>query len=189
MPLRSFGVAMGLGYDSRGYIWFLAMVEGDRWQVVGLRNSLTKIVIHTQVWVSATAADIVIKDQCGIFYRFTSCNLAVPCTTQSSLLPPNSVYWQLYLRELHWFSTPYCSNKAWGIQIITATSDHTVRACFTPWHQGCLLVATWQKCIPDSWIHGANMGPIWDRQGPGGPHVGPMNFAIWDVALSDPKTC
>ena len=32
---------------------------------------------------------------------------------------------------------------------------------------------------PDSKIHGANMGPIWDWQGPGGPHVGPMNFAIW----------
>ena len=27
----------------------------------------------------------------------------------------------------------------------------------------------------------ANMGPIWGRQDPGGPHVGPMNFAIWDV--------
>ena len=23
------------------------------------------------------------------------------------------------------------------------------------------------------------MGPIWSRQDPGGPHVGPMNFAIW----------
>ena len=28
-------------------------------------------------------------------------------------------------------------------------------------------------------IHGANMGPIWDRQAPDGPQVGPMNFAIW----------
>ena len=36
-------------------------------------------------------------------------------------------------------------------------------------------------CIssPDSKVHGANMGPIWGRQDPGGPHVGPMNFAIW----------
>ena len=25
------------------------------------------------------------------------------------------------------------------------------------------------------------MGPIWGRQDPGGPHVGPMNFAIWAV--------
>ena len=28
--------------------------------------------------------------------------------------------------------------------------------------------------------HGASMGPIWGRQDPGGPHVGPINFAIWD---------
>ena len=33
---------------------------------------------------------------------------------------------------------------------------------------------------PDSKAHGANMGPIWGRQDPGGPHVGPMNFAIWE---------
>ena len=37
--------------------------------------------------------------------------------------------------------------------------------------------------IHDSKVHGANMGPIWDRQDPGGPHVGPMNFAIWDVVI------
>ena len=34
--------------------------------------------------------------------------------------------------------------------------------------------------LPDSKVHGANMGPIWDRQDPGGPNVGPMNFAIWE---------
>ena len=32
---------------------------------------------------------------------------------------------------------------------------------------------------PDSKVHGANMGPIWGRQDPGGSHVGPMNLAIW----------
>ena len=26
------------------------------------------------------------------------------------------------------------------------------------------------------------MGPIWVRQDPDVPHVGPMNFAIWEVA-------
>ena len=35
--------------------------------------------------------------------------------------------------------------------------------------------------IPDSKIHSAHMGPIWGRQEPGGPHVGPMNVAIWDL--------
>ena len=33
----------------------------------------------------------------------------------------------------------------------------------------------------DSKVHGANMGPIWGRQDPGGPHVGPMDLAIWEV--------
>ena len=32
---------------------------------------------------------------------------------------------------------------------------------------------------PDSKVYGANIGPTWGRQDPGGPHVGPMNFAIW----------
>ena len=31
---------------------------------------------------------------------------------------------------------------------------------------------------PDNKEYGANMGHIWGRQDPGGPHVGPMDFAI-----------
>ena len=34
---------------------------------------------------------------------------------------------------------------------------------------------------PDSKVRGANIGPIWGRQDPDGPHVGPMNFALWEV--------
>ena len=34
---------------------------------------------------------------------------------------------------------------------------------------------------PDSKVHEANMGPIWGRQDPEGPKVGPMNFDIWVV--------
>ena len=36
---------------------------------------------------------------------------------------------------------------------------------------------------PDSKVHGANMGLIWGRQDPGGPHVGPMNIAIWVIII------
>ena len=46
--------------------------------------------------------------------------------------------------------------------------------------QACIKIS---RCYiitaPDSKVHGAKMGPIWGRQDPGGPHVGPMNFAIW----------
>ena len=39
----------------------------------------------------------------------------------------------------------------------------------------------WQT-YPESKVHGTNMGPIWGRQDPGGPHVGPIKFAIWVVS-------
>ena len=53
-----------------------------------------------------------------------------------------------------------------------------------------ISVDVWQKIywffktiryVPDSKVHGTNMGPTWARQDPGRPHVGPINFAIWDV--------
>ena len=34
--------------------------------------------------------------------------------------------------------------------------------------------------IPDNKVHGAIMGPTWVLSAPDGPHVGPMNLAIWD---------
>ena len=39
------------------------------------------------------------------------------------------------------------------------------------------------RSVPDTKAHGANMGPIWGLQDPCGPHVDPLNFAIWDVLL------
>ena len=39
---------------------------------------------------------------------------------------------------------------------------------------------------PDSKVNKANMGPIWGRQDPGEPHVGPTNLAAW-VALKSTR--
>ena len=36
--------------------------------------------------------------------------------------------------------------------------------------------------IPDSKVHGANMGPTWGWQDPCGPYVGPAKIVIWDVS-------
>ena len=47
--------------------------------------------------------------------------------------------------------------------------------CFTFYY---VLLLT-HRVYPDNEVHGANMGPIWGRQDPGGPHVDPKNFAIW----------
>ena len=43
--------------------------------------------------------------------------------------------------------------------------------------------------IPDSKVYEANMGPIWGRQDSGGPHVRPMNFAIWDTLRHFRRFC
>ena len=40
-----------------------------------------------------------------------------------------------------------------------------------------MIVLTIYCSYPDSMVYGANIGPIWGRQDPGGPHVDPMNFA------------
>ena len=43
--------------------------------------------------------------------------------------------------------------------------------------------------FPDSKVHGANKGPSRGRQGPDGPHVGPMNFAILVVKTLSREPC
>ena len=57
----------------------------------------------------------------------------------------------------------------------------------------CLFISIVSVCklgeSPDSKVHGAIMGPIWDRQDPGGPHVGPMNFAIWVISWANSHYC
>ena len=40
--------------------------------------------------------------------------------------------------------------------------------------------------VPESKVNGANMGPTWVLSAPGGPHVGPMNLAIWGVQRWQP---
>ena len=45
-----------------------------------------------------------------------------------------------------------------------------------------LILNAWTN--PDSKVHGANMGLIWGRQDQGEPHVGPMNFAIWEYVFT-----
>ena len=56
------------------------------------------------------------------------------------------------------------------------------KGCFCAKARCFISMTSSTKCVnnTDSNVHGANMGPIWGRQDPGGPHAGPMNFAIWE---------
>ena len=51
-----------------------------------------------------------------------------------------------------------------------------------------ILLALWQYRTPDSKVHGANTQPTWVLSFPGGPHVGPMNLAIWALLMEKVTT-
>ena len=54
--------------------------------------------------------------------------------------------------------------------------------CTTP-RLDCYNIVVRHGINPDSKVHGANMGPIWGRQDPGGPHVDPINLAIRESVI------
>ena len=65
----------------------------------------------------------------------------------------------------------------WGPPVADRTQ---VGPMLAPWSLLTGVFASVFVCVhhcPDSKVHGANMGPTWGRQDPGGPHVGPMNLA------------
>ena len=88
------------------------------------------------------------------------------------------------LVEHPWKIRVNVSIESTRIEAITATKQSTTKPC--AYFMGYSLhVMDWQPAVhftymcPDSKVHGADMGPTWGRQDPGGPHVGLMNFAIW----------
>ena len=89
------------------------------------------------------------------------------------------IYWNLQhrIRWRYWKS--WWFNKiAYTIQMLMLLLE-----VYNDWLKFliCLMDTGWWEIDihPDSKVHGANMGPIWGRQDPGGLHVGPMNFVIW----------
>ena len=78
----------------------------------------------------------------------------------------------LYIYHIHCIAP----HKEFVMMFAFRGRGHTECHVCTILKLGCLV---WSS-NPDSKVHGANMGPIWGRQDPGGPHVGPMNFAIWE---------
>ena len=74
----------------------------------------------------------------------------------------------------HGNGTPRCPksspNRTVEWRKYTMSSDFYLRSCQ---HERFLY-----GTFPDNKVHGANMGPAWGRQDPGGPHDGPINLAI-----------
>ena len=79
---------------------------------------------------------------------------------------------QLYVPEQHHVPLDPRTARGWHL------SGGVTRRHHIHWY----VVPAWNIFVnnPDSKVRGANMGPIWGRQDPGGPHVGPMNVVIWE---------
>ena len=74
---------------------------------------------------------------------------------------------------------------------ITPLIQHRYRYCLGDFRQQGSSDAKLFKihgAIPDSKVLGANMGPTWVLSDPDGPHVGPMNLVIRDMASLCPET-
>ena len=71
-----------------------------------------------------------------------------------------------------WARVNSCTNMWPRLVAWMNTSEHEQE--FSSYHR---------DTAPDSEVHGANMGTICCRQDPGGPHVGPTNFALWGLSV------
>ena len=70
-----------------------------------------------------------------------------------------------------------------GLNENALTPHQHAMQCLPLWGYGILFLNKSCSCVvnvaPDNKVHGANVGPSWGRQDPGGPHVSHMNLAIW----------
>ena len=80
--------------------------------------------------------------------------------------------WQLSLWDKVW-------NRGWSV--VGRWKHHFILHCKVSYFPAICL-GTRNK-IPDSKVHGANMGPNWVLSSPNGPHVGPMSLALRDTCI------
>ena len=84
----------------------------------------------------------------------------------------------------HWNNVNTKIIKSWGGDSVghyDSASSHAAES-----FEHINFVVTYMKqTYPDSKVHGANMGPTLVLSALDGPHVGPMNFAIWVIASRD----
>ena len=71
------------------------------------------------------------------------------------------------------------------LYFIQLWADIRLKVCNTI---NCYGFFIWcRKTVPDSKLHGANLGPTWVLSAPDGPHDGPMNLALRRGAQTYPE--
>ena len=110
------------------------------------------------------------------------------CCTHINTLQKGIVKWHMYIKwcdNARWSGRKYSVSvrqaifRQFSIQPIRQTHTTARKVTFVKAYHRSLPSAS-PKDIPDSEHHGANVGPTWSSQDPGGPHVGHTNLAIWE---------
>ena len=71
------------------------------------------------------------------------------------------------------YQTNMCRRSYWWLGAIWKYCSLALSTAYNP-RYGNLR----NGISPDSKVHGGKIGPSWDQQDPGEPHVGPVNFAF-----------
>ena len=106
-------------------------------------------------------------NHCSVLvYYFTK----PPCTHQADKNEDNS---RFSVSIMNYGEVTSAIKRYWPFEN-GITGPHKVPVMLLRFH-----VMTSSCIFPDSTVREANMGPTWVLSAPDGPHVGPMNLAIW----------
>ena len=139
-------------------------------------------------WRKYLGTDKWIHCNCVSMVRGPVCQKEVPMAGRSNYIP--QYLWCVITCPCPWYLFWHTRPHFTLLYINCADCFSTCKAGRRQWYAGrsCRGVPWWRvgygmwwlvRRYPDSKVHGANMGPTWGRQDPGGPHVGHMNLAIW----------
>ena len=130
--------------------------------------------------------------------------LSMAWFVQSSVIRISTIWFQIPKPRKHVFKLCYRFQLCWPIgscMVIEHSLCNTViklGPCIgwiliikirRSWYRLIFIMGILQRLdgiFHDSKVHRANMGPTWALSSPSGPHVGPMNLAIWVILRSPP---
>ena len=132
-----------------------------------------------RLWFGACSAPSHYLNQCWLIVNWTLRNkLQWNLNQITKLFIHENAFENVVWKMAAILSGPQCVNPP-GADVMTRTkTKHNIPVSIS---YGMYCICESQLILwvdPESKVHGASMGPIWVQQDPGGPHVGPMNFAI-----------
>ena len=114
-----------------------------------------------------------------MFHNYWYDHYPIKSVTYSLLLPWKCNRWgQSYAGGLPKFNELFQCKIVQRLRILSEGQQHAIK-----------MQSAAAPSYLDSKVYGAYMGPTLGRQDPGGPNVGPMNFAFWEGEWNSNHPC